>query len=338
MYGPKWLRLLATEGERLKYKPRNKRGFASPGRPGSITVDLKKLRNKHPTPWEWQVWSHEWGHRIDGILGGNGVTGSQWQARPGFDDVPALWARAYGDTFDAAKQGGRAQRIGRDGWGWTGGWVDPYEGRIYSWRAGSKIHPDAAALADRGAGPVEFIAQAASYHAEHTQGWRDKVLSMIPMNFETDGFGTTHSKPLGAPGVAGRLASHAFGGGTDMTKLRTGMALYGEGWRGGLESLYGGGARFLREVADAPNLRWQGDGDVINTALLFRERYGVPLKQSIGPHGILRKHMADDVDLSKVEELDYLQPSPKWPLAKQRIQQGRAIAHVNNLSERGLLK
>jgi len=338
MYEADTLRLLGVEGERLRYNPRNRRGFATPGRPGSITVDLKKLRKASPDPWEWQVWSHEWHHRFDGIMGGTGIAGRPWVARAGYENAPKVWQSTFNGPFQAAKSGTkvadlqklRGEKANQSAWRWGGNWVDPYEARIYSGRK-----PTQALLDDPMArsGPIEFIAQAASYQAEHTQGWRDNVLSLAPEVFTQTGFGDTHFMSLGAvPGVSARLAGYAHQAGrNNMAKLRQGWALYGEGWRDGMEQLHGGGARFLRELADTLTLKWNGDGDVISTAYLFKERYGVTLKQSIGPNGILRKHMsADAPSLAKIREtMDRAAPEQR-AMPTQQIDQWRAFIATAN--------
>lgn len=295
------LRILATEGETFAHNGRMQRGHAVGGRPGKVEINLARLAGAIPSDWEWQVVSHEWHHRLDGVFGGTGNCGGPWKARPGYESLPKLWKRTFGDTFEAAKAAGVPTRLRvtklpheTQAYGkyyWTGTWVDPYEARIYT-----RGKPTADDLRVGGfvSGPVEFVAQAASYQAEQTRGLLFGVLRSTS---------STHN--LGVALRTWRMLTSA----ANSPKYRGALRIYGPAYVEGLEELHGGGARLLQQFSDEPGLRWNGDGDVVATALLFRHAYGVPLDRSLGEGGILRRHLSAPVDLAGVEKLTF---TPTW--------------------------
>ncbi len=287
MYSPNQLDMLWRDGERLKHQRPDRRGrsraFATPtdgeNGGGSAHMDMARFR-AHSMQTRYQApatLNHELAHRFDAIMSADGDTGTPWEDRPGLPHGAVMWNNTYRQPFDAQRAGGVLplpyEPSGRSKWYHAGGWVDPYEARIYSGRVtpGRQYIED-----DNGSrtGPIEYIAMAATYHTRATMAMTREIASRKP--------GTPVSSALF------RLVDHDRDG-----QWFRAVRMYGTGYRDGFEDLHGQpGLRAMQRLFDGPNApKFVSDGDVWATAHVLGELFGLEPDELLEPDGLLGKHM-----------------------------------------------
>jgi hypothetical protein len=325
-FEPDQLRLLYADGERI-ISGEPGRAFASPGNRiwiepegrkkgyikqvhkaagGHVNMDLRELGNSYQQRTGVDTLSHELGHRLDGVLGGNGTTGAPWKSRPGYEDAPKIWKDAFGDPYKKAQTGGvqllaRAEKSSR--YRWKGNFVNPYEGRIYM--IDSEAKSAAARALDQKSGPVEFIAMANSYRASEAYDWRKvfRLADDLAVQEIRRGKVAPGKKPIWEQ----LFQANAYES-RDRGRARTALRLYGQGHQDALEKLYGDGARLAQEIGESA--AWRGpptpakDVDLTITAQLLRLKFGTPVEKTLSPTGALGRHLNKPVDVSKLRPVN----------------------------------
>jgi len=319
------LRLFRLEGETLIHKAGETRAYASPAAfGGSVTMDLGNLIEPRGGVWapvlvnrQPMTLAHEVGHRLDGIFGGYGFTGQAWKAREDYPEAAALWRSTFGDTYQAAWEiptkgvGKGKPKIVKLPWNephskyqYAGSWVDPYEARIYNGGTRKPTLDDVAPFGvTLAGGPIEFISMATQYVQEAgVQSFNAARARVLVTGGGAESWPRAYFKA-----ITGWDEHHRQIGASSSrtwTALVKGRALYGTGYRDGLEALYGAGRRAVVRELEGGHLSFKGDHEVQAFALLVRFAHGVPLEDLVGPGGLLAGKLAAPLSAEALAQLE----------------------------------
>lgn len=322
--GPDYLRLFVSEGQEVLTSP-NARAYSQDG---SILLNHQDAMGPPPamTGHAWGTAAHEITHSVDRILGGR--VGKPWEARPGWENAPAVWQRNFKDPFDAVRERNQLQSLDGDGYAWRGQWVKPYEGRIYTdLLVPGTQRPDVSKLTaedDRTGGPVEFQAMCASFRGGASFALRNPdYRSRIGMAASKVG-----SMQVDKTSVLELLLGAEEGGqGYNSTwELAQAERKYGRNYLLAWEAEHRDGERTAAAVAD--QLKFRDDRDVVGTAHFWARRTGVDVQRLIGKDGLWAHRLKAPIPPGMLDELAATEPKvresdPGWTVAKWAPQEER---------------
>lgn len=295
------IRLLANNGDRLRLDLQfgGSGGYADSSWRGNAWT-------KDASP---EIISHEVYHRLDLYHGGLS-NGEQWEGSPGYEAEPAAWRKTWEGPFNAAKQVGAdgSTSVTTTGHGLDnykmhrGNWVDSYEGRIYG--------------DEKTSGPIEFVAQAASYRTKERLNWADSAVFKRKMVVKLN-----HAKELHVGGFTGSILKETTfrTSGTGVSLSERARGLYGPNYTQGIEKMHGDGLRLAKKMIRDHGDLYEGDADLVASAAILSHRFGVALPDLLGPGGAFAGELTRPMTPTEIAKIELPKPGEANSLAYVRI-------------------